>query len=336
MKKILILTVAAVLAFAGCSIEDRENVDNVSQKITFANPVVSPNTRTEFGEINGKYPQGETFQAYAYWNETTFTNVTSSTIYFEDVKAFYDGTVGGFNLDPEYFWPGQGSLTFAAYSPTAAKDNGTHSYGDKGFTFTDFTIPAIGDQYDFLFSKRSYNKTKSEGGTSYNGADINFQHALSSVNFTIVNADDYGSDVVLTKVELQGISNKGNFLENVVDGSTYNSTPKWTPDPSSTTNYEIFSGTQTVSTTAAAAGTAAILLPQVFAAENTAKIVVEWKVKNVPQKAEVALNSLIFDSAAEWKIGYRYKYNIKVSLNKIYLSPEMGPWTDATGGEVNF
>ena len=32
-----------------------------------------------------------------------------------------------------------------------------------------------------MFSERSYNRTASTGGTHYNGVDINFKHALSSV-----------------------------------------------------------------------------------------------------------------------------------------------------------
>ena len=95
MKKFIIIAAAAGFLLAGCAIDDGGKLSQTKtpQQITFSNPVVSPNTRTHYGEIDGnKYPTDETFNVYACRSDHDFTGWTSDEIeganlYMNNVKV---------------------------------------------------------------------------------------------------------------------------------------------------------------------------------------------------------------------------------------------------------
>ena len=127
-------------------------------------------------------------------------------------------------------WPEEGDkLTFAAYSPTAAKELSTIKYGKTGFTFEDFTVSSLAEQYDLMYSERTYNKTSSEGGTSYSGVDIKFHHALSSIHFKVKTDIEYAQEFKVKSITLNGILSQATFTEGIDEANpgVYKASPQW-------------------------------------------------------------------------------------------------------------
>lgn len=384
MKRFLFLSALASVALASCvNDEAMEMTPQASdnQKISFNLPVVSGTTRAEMtpetpvpGEqagapgITDKYSTDEEFCVYACWTggdySTTATWNAGSDLYMNDVMVKYSGA-GNNSWDPEsagnnpYYWPKTGKLTFAAYSPAKVKNTFTHAYGKTGLTITDFAVADnVAEQYDLMYSTRSYNRTASvnqlTSGTehtvdSYNGVDILFKHALSSIKFLVKSDADYtsaGTEIKITKISILNAYEQGDFSENITDGGSYTADPKWA-NHETEFNYTAWNGTaQLLNTTATALTgvTDIILLPQAFKhATNEVSIKVDYTIQNGsgPILAQTQTLSLATGNAGgyyenagtdieEWEMGKRYIYTIIIGLEKIYFSPEVVEWVDVT------
>ncbi|MBQ7772928.1 MAG: fimbrillin family protein [Bacteroidales bacterium] len=351
MKKLFLLSAAALMVLASCT---KDEVDQTpDQKITFSSPVVSVATKANVpGEIV-KYPDGEQFKVFAVHHESTFDTWKDKHIYMKGVTCTYDNTDKNWQPSPSYYWPKVGKLTFAAYSPAVA--DGTFAYGEGGLTINGYTTPEVSKQYDLLYSERTYNRTTSsdsatdEGedqGKDYKGVDIKFNHALSSIVFTVKTSEDYsdGATITLKNITLNNINSHGNFTENVTEGATYASNPTWTSatpidySPIIQTSDKPFS--QIVNSGTAQTITNAhplLMIPQNL---NNAKVTVVYTIKShtsepIEQTQEIVLSTVDHDTSkdevqAEWILGKRYTYVITIALNKIYFDPYVETWKDVT------
>ncbi len=265
------LAVIAGVALASC-VTDKEYVPELQDqqaKITFSSPVMynsGEDTRAGYyGEI-GKhqysvggttysYPREESFHIFAkrHTNDFAGWNTDNEESAIHNKIASYDGSVDGWapkktptgaaNEDLYYYWPSGMKLTFAAYSPadleqehwSSATD--TVSYGATGLVINDFHVPHnAAKQFDLMFSKRSVNKTRDDMSHSadyYSGVPIEFQHALTSIHFSLKN--ESSTTVKLLQISLYGVNDTADFNENIVetpDPSKYvigdNVNPQWT------------------------------------------------------------------------------------------------------------
>ncbi len=380
MKKFLFFATLSCVALAGCT-RNEPAVDNTPlRKIGFDRPVTTvPSKAVTNAEIGTEYNTSEHFSVYAAhttaaWATSTAdaSSVAPST-YMVNVDCGYDGTLKAW--DPAsgsagvaYYWPKNGYLTFQAYSPTAASSYVGHSWA-TGLTFTDFVVAAAGSQYDLLYSDRVYNKQSSDytvtegsakddeddsGDYKYNGVNILFKHALSSIVFKVRQADAYtGTTIKVKQIEILNAYNKGTFAQNLGDNATnvYSSDPAWTVDTAAgneVATYTAFTGTYTTTTTLTAPGTttnAMLLLPQPLSHSVTSKTVqvkVTYSITStggaeIAQESTVSIAS-VKDSAdnsiTAWEIGKRYTYNIVISLDKIYFDPAVVDYTDVTMSEI--
>ena len=186
MKKVLLFAAAASVAFTSCVKDEPAGITASDSKISFEAPAVSGITRAVAGEIPSTYPTTEHFSVFARYFSGDYTAFTDGTPFMTNEETAYNaanGEKGGWDTETAggqaYYWPKNGTLTFAAYSPSGAADDCTVNWDAQGFTFENFTVqkdPAA--HYDLMFSERSYNRTSSTGGTTYDGVDINFKHAL--------------------------------------------------------------------------------------------------------------------------------------------------------------
>lgn len=352
----------ACVALASCTKNEQVNVPQ-EDVVTFAAPVTALNTKAV--EIQGTYPTTENFSVFAHYYtdlQAGYSTLADGTLYMNNVETQYDLTLNGWDSKAvtggvSYYWPKQGTLTFAAYSPTSANGDMTSlEYAARGFQFTEFVVnddPA--DQYDLLFSERAYNQTKSSMNQDapYYGVQLNFNHALSSVLFTVKTGKDYEADnfqIWVNKVELQNVKNKGNFDQGLVDAPNRvtrlnTEWPGWTPDETSTQNYVAYESLtgQKLTTTAtnletvtSANNTNFILLPQYLTTDVT--LYVEYTIKNnntsavVSQTASVSLRE--YGAVTQWYRGNRYTYNVTVDLDKIYFDPVVTEWANVDAGSV--
>lgn len=348
MKKTLLFAVAASVALAGCVKNDPANGGTVASdaKISFDAPAVGAVTRAVAGEIVNPYNKAEHFTVYALHFADEYTSFNDGAFYMAGVETAYDPAGNCWNSESvtggkTYYWPKNGSLTFQAYSPSDARTDCMVGWMETGFTFDNFTVAAVGQQYDLMFSNRSYNRTSSmnqSGDDTYNGVDITFKHALSSIVFKVGTDADYAGadlDFKVKKIEIQGVNNKGNFNENLTDGNNENTrNPEWT-DQTGAVNYIAFegsfavpeNGTDRVEPTGAAD---LILLPQLI--PDGAMVVVEYTIETmtsgeITQTATFELKPNTDNNT--WTLGKRYTYNIIFGdMEKIYFAPVVEDWDD--------
>ena len=387
MKKILLGTAIVSVALASCVSEEANHLANqMKSKITFDSPVMYGNENSRanvYGEIGNhsygvegagqvtySYPQNELFQIYAVNHEGDFAGwKENQKADFNNTAIAYDSDVDGWapkNGDNYYYWETGKKMTFAACSPAELDVDGcVRTYGAAGLTITDFAVNADPQkQYDLLFSTRSCNNTSENmqsGADKYSGVPVKFQHALSSIRFSLRNTSS--ETVVLTKITIDKVKYKGTFTENIEEKAEnyaqyergVNVNPKWTvASDVITEEYKAFEGevtfpseAQYVTQLVAKADNDSevhqlLLMPQELSED--AKVTVYYTVNGTPNTKEVTLKGLNsvknVDTAHEeyvainaWEMGKRYTYRLYYSAatalkDKIYFAPETDNWED--------
>lgn len=273
MKKMLLSLALAGIAMTSCVKNEVQVLTNEEKglKITFDSPVLYDNVSskaTVHGELaEAKYPKEESFIIYAAQHTGDFTGWPSGDNLADpnstsDGPCHFNGTVISYNSSFDawvptysngtetdyYYWPQNKKMSFAAMSPAVLGGTATASYGANGLTVTNFVNPEVGEQYDMLFAKRTMNHTAEDmlqTADNYSGIPISFQHALSSIHFSI-KKEYVEQQVYLKKIELTNVKNQGDFAENIAeDESTEyeigtSVTPLWTVVNDSKVTYTPF------------------------------------------------------------------------------------------------
>lgn len=371
------------VALSSCVSDQMENGAGVAGpvKLTFDSPVLMNNSGTRanyYGEVGNhtyegsttvyNYPKEEDFTIYAVQHDGDFAGWASATLHeINNTNIKFDQSVDGWAPktagDEYYYWPA-GKMSFAASSPADLELTGcTREYGANGLTITGFEVQSTAKKhYDLLFSARTTNKTSADmmqGANYYSGIPIRFQHALSSVRFSIKNETD--AVVVLKEIKVYGVKYKGDFAENLNEDPTAyskyvrddNVNPAWDvkEDTIAESNgYIGFTGSvdfpisaQYVASLSAADIDAAgeneeshqlLLMPQELT--DKACVKVTYTV-NGHQHSKVAKfnewKDLSNNDVDEWKMGVRYTYRLVYSQgtadkDKIYFSPSADQWEE--------
>lgn len=247
---------------AGCE-KHLPEVGPSNVPLVFQAPVVGKQTKTPVpGDIGSTYDAGESFRAWGWlsFSDIECSNFTlgsdgttpNGQEYFANLKAFHDGSpydnAEYWTLTPTKYWPKatDARLTIHALSPYDVDSDcsAIHHYwqwsdnDDKhvGFVVDGFSVkdnPA--EQYDLLYSDFTFNAKRSDysgdpydepsdPGFVYNGINIKFNHALSSVQISVkqdIDYEVYGSRIrlFLTGVTLKNAYKTGTFVENRKDNS---------------------------------------------------------------------------------------------------------------------
>lgn len=348
MKKFFLFAAMAGVALTGCvKTESEVAVKSDSNRIVFDNPVVSSVTRAL---IDGtEYPTDVPFSVYAqYKNDETGENL----LYMNNVTTEYSPTSPSENGKPSwtpvgnYYWPKQGTLSFAAYSPTAAQDAFTSvAWTDAaGFTFTGFNAVTNNDAtklYDLMYSDYVARQTQAneQDYTTYYGIQLTFRHALSALVFNAKTEEDYGADAVIKITNIEVLYPVGSGDLSVTNGT--GSRANWTPgaDVASMAVTGVTGATQ-LTNTEVPQGNEMLMVPQTFDGDVKVKITYTMQMATsaapVTHTYEVALNTLNESDGASstthdgWDASRRYTYNIIIGLDRIYFAPTVTDWEDIT------
>lgn len=328
------------------------------QKISIPCPLVTPATKAWAGEMPLNYSTDESFGVYALYyptgNFSGWESTPGSMTYINGAEFSYDSSIddtsagsGAWSATPGYYWPKGGKMTFAAWSPYRAKNDRTISYGQAGLQIKDFTTADKGsEQYDLLYSERVYDKDDCSGiSTQYDGIDLLFRHALSSLHFTACSSVNT-ANIRISKIVIYDICKSGDFSENVseADPSIYTSSPAWTLGSAQYTEasplvvYENNSGTAAPAlplqgSTPLAVGFA-LPIPQDI---TSAKMKVYYNIQlgsaePVPTVSQ-ALN-LGSGTVSQWKRQTRYTYNLILGAQQIRFSVNVRGWSDSDNTEI--
>ena len=347
MKKFFLFAAMAGVALTGCvKTESEVAVKSDSNRIVFDSPVVSSVTRAL---IDGtEYPDNVPFSVYAqYKNATT----SEDLLYMNNVTTEYVTSTPGTKQESwvpvgNYYWPKQGTLSFAAYSPTAAQDAFTSVAwtDDAGFTFTGFNAVTNNDAtklYDLMYSDYVADQEQSDEADyeKYYGIQLTFRHALSALVFKAKTEEDYGADAVIKITNIEVLNPVGSGDLSVTNGT--GSRANWTTgaDVASMAVTGVTGATQ-LTNTEVPQGNEMLMVPQTFDGDVKVKITYTMQMATsaapVTHTYEVALNTLNESDGASstthdgWDASRRYTYNIIIGLDKIYFAPTVEEWTDIT------
>lgn len=381
MKTKVFLAAIAGILLAGCvKVEMGGSKDNeVKNLITFDSPVTSKNVSTKanvHGEITDftyganvsySYPREENFIIFAVKHDGDLVSWDSATkCLFDNDELEYDSMVDSWAPKDEdggyYYWPDGNKLSFSAVSPADMETENTDveiSYTSTGLSIQNFTVPADpANHFDLMFSQRAANKTAANmnhTADAYSGIPLVFQHALSSIHFSVKKDLDVDEDVILKKITLKNAKNKGHFNENITEGSdaaayvvgeTGNVKPEWTVLSSTQEEYVSFEGSvifpieaQYVSSLLVSnednSGTAHPLLVMPQDLSDDVTIEITYTVGNAENKTKsIYLNQYPSGNPlTSWKLGYRYTYRLYYSKDTekadiISFGPTTADWAD--------
>ena len=248
MKHRILISISFAAFLCGCVRNDVLVPEQDQRAICFNDPIISNMTKVYSGEIAGIYPEGESFAVFGVYHDDDVEfngwETPEAVTYIDRAEFSYNASVDDDDADVlggwtgGYYFPKNGVLSFAAYSPyrahaaAAGDGTGVFTYGDEGLKIDDFSVASdASQQFDLMFSNRIYNKKSSTGSDSpYEGLDLNFTHILSSVCFKLQQADEYpGVTLRLKSISIAGVRYKGDFAEKITDptSTAYASDPAW-------------------------------------------------------------------------------------------------------------
>lgn len=341
MKRILLIASAAAIV-AGCA--KVTTVDTAEpQEIAFKAYNYAATKAGVVGPIEGgDYPKEESFGVFAYYNQSIgvdsdWQNLNNSVLYIDGVEFSYSGGNNEWVSNPAYYWPKEGSLVFAAYSPYTYADglkiNAGHGE-NSGIYVTGFTNPTYnyGDsqmQVDLMWFDVNLESNVCSG--TYNAA---FNHALSNIVFNVKAEDADAVKVVkIKKITMKQVASTGDFSSK--------GTPRWINQGTKNDNIALKTNNND-GVEITEAGTfypsekkGILVIPQ-----NAVQFEIVYSIGYDYNSQTGAYESYIDQTYtytpaldASWSEGYRYTYNITLGVDKITITPSVQHWVDET--EVN-
>lgn len=342
MKKFFLFAAMAGVALTGCvKTESEVAVKSDSNRIVFDNPVVSSVTRAL---IDGtEYPTDVPFSVYAQYKNA---NTGENLLYMENVTTQYVTSTPGTNQKSwvpvgNYYWPKQGTLSFAAYSPTAASTvfNTVSWADDSGFTFDNFNAATNqANSYDLMYSDYVADQEQGDEAdyTKYYGIQLTFRHALSALVFRAKAADNYtGAEIKVKTIEVLEAYNQGDLTTNNASNSA-----GWSDFQDPTTMEVQNLASAALTTDYVQQGDVLLMVPQGFDHNGGVKVKITYTIDTesaatMTQTHTVALSTLNEAGAGasthdDWEMGKRYIYDITIGLDRIYFAPTVTDWDDVT------
>ena len=314
MKKIF-FSLLAIAALASCAkTEAVYTEDNSEIKIA---PVTSLATKTVYGAIDGtSYPTAEEFVVNAYWNGTTH--------YLTDVVFANKGQYWG-GQDATYYWPKNGSLEFACYSPEDVEIEYTYPNAWAGtYTQTENTAETI----DLLIAPLTVPYTAQ---TATENVSVVFEHALSWITIKVKAANpEAAAAYTLHDIIVDQAFTTGTLAADMADGFKYND---WAEEKTAPADYYVVKGGNLALTTTAevvedaVAGT--VVLPQV---PTTLTInFTQNEMEGTPALgAQTVTVPLELDNEEDniWHPGKHYIYTVTFDVDEILINPSVVDWED--------
>lgn len=336
MKKIF-FSLLAVAAIASCAKTEPVYLEDNSE-IKLA-PVTSMVTKAQPGAIDGtQYPAAENFDVYAYWAEEGAGSVftTGYTEYLGTPQTGYgveftkkgDWYWGG---TTPYYWPKNGSLRFAAYSPADLQHKVMHNLASDTYTVDGYTQPSTTDAtFDFLLAPTSVSYT---AATAVDDVDVVFEHALSWITLQAKAADKTASGAfTIHNVQIDQVNTVAD-LEAAMPAKVWSN---WgTPE-----DYVVNDAYNEAITEEVAVldkvenGT--VIIPQA-----TTTVTIEYTQNAVNGSAvlpdqKVTVPLTLDEDNTPWEPGKHYIYTIIFSLDEILITPSVVDWEDVTVADKNF
>ena len=332
MKKIF-YSFLAIAALASCAKTNEVYLeDNTEIKIK---PAASLATKAEYlSAIDGtEYPTQENFDVYGYWadapagsdfagKQPTLYLGLDGAVEFTNKGNYWGGSA------ETYYWPKNGSLRFAAYSPSSL--DMAHDYDTDTYTADVDFAKTTDATYDILVAptSKSYNAM-----TAAENVSVVFEHALSWITIKVVAKDAAAAMAFdIKKMTIHSLATEAK-LTAVMSGEK---SITWATSGTSADDVVIFEGSQLVTSTPTVIETVengTLVIPQA-----TTSLSVNYTQNALPgtpalenQMVEVPLT---LDADDAWKPGKHYIYTIVFGLDEILINPDVVDWDDVVVEEI--
>ena len=330
MKKIF-LSLMAVAALASC-VKSNFELEETKSEIKLA-PVAAKQTKANvFSAIDGTtYPTAENFDVYGYWkNVGAGEEYTDGDSYFGETAVEFVNKGNYWGGAKSYYWPKNGALRFAAYSPSSL--DVAHSQDGDTFSISNYVQPSATDAtFDFLVAPTSKSYTAL---TATENVSIVFEHALSWLTLQVKAKDAEAAGVFTIKsVTINKVNTTADFEASMLDGIQYE---EWS-NQGRPAAYEVFEGEQSVIAEAQAvenvtAGT--LVIPQ---ETTTVTVVFNQNGVNGTMDMEdqtVTLDLVLDEENSPWEPGFHYTYTLVFGLDEILINPSVADWKDVIVDEI--
>lgn len=335
MKRVADILLMTVLAagLLSCTKTDRFYGD--SQEEIAMRPVMHSMTKAVSGPVTGsQYPDAEHFGVVAYYSSdythgAEWTSTASVMPYLDDREFAKEGST--FSGNPKCYWPHQGSLVLAGYSPfDATKESVTFDPDAKALAITGFESDG---QTDLMYFLPELSNGNLKGVNSGNSVSAQFLHALSLISFEIKADPLDDGRVTLKTVTLKNANTKGDFSATCVSSSSAG-TLSW-KNQIKTSEYAVASSSlPTVLSSSSALATQDLFVPGSNLINSP---IVEFKYEiayntvdgsgNVVNATKEETTSFtIEDYTAEWEAGKKYVYAVTIGLNRIEFENLTAEW----------
>ncbi len=324
MKK-LFLSILAVATLASCT-KDESFYTEQDSEIKLA-PVTSMATKAYepvYGSIDGtNYPSTENFKVTAYWTNPGKADQTN-VVYLNNVDFTNKGKYWGGTTT--YYWPKNGHLQFACYSPATVANVDHEVVSDTykvEYTQTNVTSETV----DFLLAPKTQPYTAE---TATENVSVVFEHALSWITLQVKAANPEAAKAfTIHDMIINGVNTTGTLSAKMSDGIQYT---EWSAQATPAT-YDVVEG-ESIDVTAVAAivedaprGT--VVIPQV---PTTLTINYTQKaMEGTPELTGQTVNvSLELDDETNniWEPGKHYIYTVIFDLDEILINPSVEDWED--------
>ena len=311
--------------------------------------------KTKTTVTDAAFPADQIMGVYAYYQADCLGGSAASAFkfastYLDNVQFKKNGTDWAGWKDGAaypYYWPKNGSLVFAAYSPLTDAEGApavdSHTFTADGtavvsdmFKNETFTQSRLTDKtVDFMWSP----VTASSHTSASNHVAMTFYHAMSWITFKAKFTKPEGmattTEPVITikSLTLENVATRGKF-------ETHVSAIKWTPDDTHKESISILrDGEQALTATSAnveATANGTLVIPQEIKSDIVATIVYDQHVPGtavVEQTAKLHLNQCKVGNQPllEWKNAKHYIYDINFTFgtdDQIYIAPSVEPWKE--------
>ncbi len=372
MKKVLIISAAAVLALVSCAkVSDKYVGAPESREIGFS-ALSQPATRAAIQ--SAVFPTANTMEVRAYQSAPTAAEYFPKTTF---MYQYLGGTTDATN-NPST-WGG----TTPRYWPLSAATLNFFALSGNGVAASDMTIAdALASaqvqytaaksysettQSDIMYAFNRASVTQSDNSLSFNGGTtvdgskvaMTFNHALAVVNFQIKAADNASKAISIYKIELNGARYTGTLditnTNAATVGDAFSAQLDWTPDavvnnvvvpnigntstPVALTTSYVPANDQTASSEGTSWAALMIIPKQQKASSpvdygfTTFKIYYKYDGKDYTYEYAPAGYTSSTPNLTVVEAGKKYTYQISMQLHEITVAPTVTQWTEQNSAD---
>lgn len=339
MKKIF-FSLLAIAALASCA-KTEAVLTEVDSEIKLA-PVTSLATKADFlTAIDGTtYPAEEEFIVKAYWNAASGgSSFTTGEVYLDEVTFTKKTNSDYWGGVTPYYWPKNGSLRFACYSPAVLASQETtleHTLADDKWTVTGYVQPSeTAKTIDFMVAPTPASYTSA---TADDKVAVVFEHALSWITIKVRSTEVADKVFTINDVIINNVNTKADLEAAYPDKVWSNWTEK--------KPYNVFvDGKQDVLAADADPDTDGVQGEVIEDTDNGTVVIPQVPTTvtiNYTQNSIDSVTPVLEDQTVDvslrldvekeedniWEPGKHYIYTIVFDLDEILINPSVADWED--------